>query len=204
MSVQVSIDLSGMDARMQRVATTVKNPARPLMQWASWYGADRRAAFDGVTFEKLDSSGMDVRGSWWPAVGPQYIRKTGPAQDRRVPQWGGVARIAGAVDHFSSDVATGRKNYRRKEKVYGTVRGKKRPSGKRVTRASRVGGDTGQMFREFTRNPSLSADRRTVTLSTSKRYAGRFNKRRPFATINQNDRIKFNEFVRAWLSLAVK
>jgi len=199
MRFDAQADLSQADARMRALAAAVKDASEPLGQWASYYGQATWDAFTPMTFEALYEGPRPFRGVMWPQIEPQYIRKTGPEADRRVPPWGDVDRIAGAVNWNSSDIATGKKRFKREAEVEGKVRGKLRKSGGRVKRTSMVGRDTNEMVREFARNPVLSPDHKSVTLSTNQPYAPRFNKKRPFAFVTKEDGQKLTAFCLSWL-----
>lgn len=197
--ISVTTTFAPMDRRLNAFARGIKDPSKPLMQFATWYGADVWRALDRHTFGSDYDRWTTFRGRPWPPILPQYVRKTGPVQDRRVPPWGGVERIAGEILWNASDVATGKKLYARADKVYGRVKGKLRPSDTRVKTSSFVGRDTNEMFRQFARNPALSGDRKIVTLSTNRPQAARFHKKRPFAFVTSADQNMLRQFCLLWL-----
>lgn len=103
------------------------------------------------TFKRLKKGGS-FRGVTWPGFAPQYIRKDGTV----VPAEGGIPKVRGE----------------------GTVKGRKRASGKRVTASSNLLRDTGRL-----QASALSRVKKTKTvmvMDTPEKYAGWQNQLRPF------------------------
>ena len=182
--VRLTLDTSGFDAEQRKMLAAVKNPRPPLKAFAVEYAADVLKAWNAMSFGSLWNSAKNFRdAAMWKPVAPQYVRKDGT----RVPPWGGVAR----AQH-------GLKGHTVKQKT-GTVKGKKRPSQRRVKQGDIVGKDTQEMAREFTGPPSFTADGRTVILSTNRPYAERQNRLRPFNRFNRKDGQRLVYWVRNWL-----
>lgn len=174
---------------------------KPMRQWIMGVALAIQRAWK-ITYQDLYNGSMPFRGeAQWGAVPPQYTRITDGVA---VPPWGGVKRIRGEILHFASVIATGKKLYRRAEKVYGNVKGRLRASGKRITRSSVVGADTGQMRRDFVSNPVFSSDGRAIRLVSTLKRAEYFNAARPFAFLTQIDVRDFRNRMAAWLGETVK
>lgn len=109
--------------------------------------------------------GRTSRGVRWEPFADQYARKTDGAT---VPAWGGVKRIAPAWT--PPGVPRG--------KVEGSVLGKKRPSGRRISQSSNLMQDTGTM-RAQVGNIS-SVDDKRIRFGPTVNYARRQNQLRPF------------------------
>jgi len=202
MGIETRIVYDDMDSKVGLFLKDIQDASRPLRQWAVEYGRKVAEAWGRITYGALYSGSVTFRGEvTWGSVGPQYVRKTDGVA---VPPWGGVPRIRGEVLHVASVIATGKKIYGRAEKAYGNVKGKLRPSGKRVTSSSVFGADTNAMRRQFTTNPTLSADRKTVTLVTNAKQSERFNERAPFGFLTSSDRDSFRKHIADWLSGAAK
>lgn len=105
-----------------------------------------------LMFRKLAHGGSD-RGVNWPKFANQYVRKDGT----EVPAWGGVPKVRGE----------------------GSVKGKLRPSGKRVTSSSLLMQDTGRL-----RSERLNLQRLTpssIQFGPTAAYAGAQHKLRPWS-----------------------
>lgn len=225
-NVSWTVDTSVFDKKQRRFLEGVKNASKPLKRWAVRFGTILLRALDKMTYGRLYSvfgrgAGITFReGIRWAHVGPQYKRKTDGVI---VPPWGGVPRIRAGVQQKGQNVnyqqnritnairaTPGSKiwgryvrfdKYKGKyvERVFGNVRGIQRPSGVRVKPGHVVGHDTGSMFNQFVRNPKLSPDKRSITLSTNKKQAERFNEKRPFNKLIQSDKEMLIEELQLWM-----
>lgn len=108
----------------------------------------------GLTFRALKRGGS-FRGVSWPWYKNQYRRKTDGAV---VPAEGGVRRVHGP----------------------GLVKGRLRPSGKRVTRSSNLLRDTGRLAAAAGQRLSFKRNGKTMVLGTGVSYADEQQARRPF------------------------
>lgn len=112
----------------------------------------------GLMFRK-NRRGGTYRGVYWPPFAPQYTRKTDGVT---VPAEGGVRKVYGS----------------------GTVKGRKRPSGKRITQSSNLMRDTGGLAQAAgaTRRINLKAvgGASMEGVTTGKQYAAEQQDLRPF------------------------
>ena len=138
-------------------------------------------------FQKLGRGGA-YRGVTWNKFAPQYTRKTDGVT---VPAEGNVPRVragmsarkrnsgrqfvSGAGQDMYSRQFTGKKSTGKER----TVRGRLRPSGKRVTSQSKLMQDTGQLKSAALNRVNMSDTR--LVMDTSTKYAGYQNQLRPFA-----------------------
>lgn len=99
-------------------------------------------------------TGGTFKGRPWPGMKEQYTRKDGTV----VPAWGGVPKVLGK----------------------GAVKGKKRPSGQRVTQSSKMIQDTNHLMRDFTLSV-LELGRTRLRIGSELDYAREQHERRPFA-----------------------
>jgi len=121
-------------------------------------------------FKKLGKGGTN-RGVTWKPFAPQYTRK---ADGVTVPAWGGVNKVRGR----------------------GKVKGRKRPSGTRITRQSKLVQDTGTL-----RSRAAAVIRMTRTtgeLGPNLNYATKQNEKRPFLFFTKGDGRKYNQVLAAY------
>ncbi len=119
----------------------------------------------GVQFSRLRRGGSS-RGVRWKPFAIQYLRKTDGA---KVPAHGGVTRIRPAW------APTGQ----RRGPTRGTVLGKKRPSGRRITRSSNLMQDSGTLRATRAQINFLSKD--IIKFGPTVSYAARQDQLRPFS-----------------------
>lgn len=133
----------------------------------------------GQTFAALRNGGT-YRGVTWPYFAPQYTRKTDGVT---VPAWGGVPHI-GQYSWISEHKRANQKA--RGEKVDRTnknrlVKGRKRPSGKRIKEGDALMQDTGTMRRSVVTAWDIARiDDRRAEFGTGLRYAPQQQARRLF------------------------
>lgn len=140
------------------------------------------------TFQRLGKGG-DFRGVHWNGFASQYTRKTDGVT---VPAKGGVKRLrkgfsartrkSGRIFYsgVSQNIATGQ--FEGKQATGGTVRGRLRNSGKRVTASSKLMQDTGQLRAAALNNVKIRDS--LLVMDTRTKYAGYQNQLRPFAFFN--------------------
>lgn len=184
-TVTISVNTSVLKKTEREILAKTKSVAAPLKAWAVETGKDIALSWNKMTFGHLYSvtgfmASKEFRpGIKWRGVRPMYGRLTDGAV---IPPWGGTPRLDGA----------------------GQVKGRKRPSGKRVTQDSLVGSDTNKMRREFTGRAVLEADtatrRLSVKLVTNRKYAAYQNRLRPFNKPTQGDRDRLVRIMREWLA----
>jgi len=215
MGATITVNAAGLLKSLNLAADTIKDWTEPLVEWGTYFA--RATADEWADHKYRDDyrKPSSFRGSAvWPGVPPQYTRKTDGVS---VPPWGGVPRIRQGYKRIGSNfvrtsptgpVTPTTKLVTRFKKVFGMVQGRLQPSGygalgsdaHRVTPGTVIGFDTGRMINEFTafRNGykagTVSPDKRSITLSTSVKYAAEFNKRRHFDKVNAEDAKKAQEF----------
>ena len=116
-----------------------------LRQFWRWWREYAQKQWNHVT-----AKGGTFRGVRWAPMQHQYKRADGTV----VPAWGGVKRVAAGF------------GLKRKG---GTVKGKKRPSGKRVKQTSKMMMDTGAFFRDVCQKP-LALTKTYLDVGTSLAY----------------------------------
>lgn len=118
------------DAKVQRMLRGVDLAAyNPDAAWAE--GAQYMRVRTDSMFRHLRRGGTH-RGVTWKDWAPQYTRKDGTV----VPAWGGVPRVRAGY------IQSGKHKGERMSRVSGKVKGRLRPSGKRVTQSSALMQDT--------------------------------------------------------------
>ncbi len=123
-----SLDLN--DARARAMLGGVSLAAfNPDAAWAE--SAQYMRVRTTLTFSRLRAGGT-YRGVTWKPFAPQYTRKDGTV----VPAWGGVRRVRAGY------IQKGKHKGERMSRVSGVVKGRLRPSGKRVTKSSALMQDT--------------------------------------------------------------
>lgn len=105
----------------------------------------------GNTFKRLKKGGT-FRGVTWKGFAPQYMRKDGTV----IPAEGGIPKVRGE----------------------GMVKGRKRASGKRVTRSSNLLRDTGRL--QAAALGRVHKTKSVMVMDTKLKYAGWQNQLRPF------------------------
>jgi len=159
--------------------------------WNSFH--DYMMGETGMTFRALAHGGT-YRGVTWKPFADQYTRNTDGVT---VPAWGGVERIRAGR---STRTAAGRRTvlYKRayalmgagasafRTRTRGPVRGRLRPSGKRVTKDSNLMRDTGKMSGEAGMNMrGLKTIRpKSLVMFVRQGYAQAQNAMRPFLFFN--------------------
>ena len=108
----------------------------------------------GLTFRSLKRGGT-YRGVTWKPYADQYTRKTDGVT---VPAWGKVRKVHGV----------------------GLVKGRLRPSGKRVTASSNLMRDTGRLSAAAGQTLSYRNRGKTMRMGTNVSYAEEQQKLRPF------------------------
>jgi hypothetical protein len=166
-----------MEAKFKALGKLAEDGRKPLKSWFGWYG---NTLADMFTRIGVGSSGGSMRGVTWRPFKYQYIRRTDGAL---VPAWGGVIKLhrwqTVAKVGSSGSVTFSARKMTRKE---GTILGKKRPSGKRVTPSSWLMRDTGHMFRGMVSSP-LALTATHLRVGPKVNYANYQNAMRPFAFI---------------------
>lgn len=81
--------------------------------------------------------------------------------------------------------------------------GRKRPSGQRMTPGSVVGKDTGDMVRDFTGDPVLSPDHRSISLIAQGGYRTYQNRLRRYNKATRKSRASFKGHVTRWLNAMI-
>jgi hypothetical protein len=144
-----------------------------------------------------------ARGVWWPGFAPQYTRKTDGVV---VPAWGGVPNI-GQYSWINqrrreSQKARGEKadrtNRNRK------VKGRKRPSGQRITPSSKLMQDTGAT-RATAMTGFVEETPTSITMGPGTPYAARQNAMRQFVFFQTpKDQEELERQAMRWLRTEVK
>lgn len=145
---------------------------KPALRQFGLYMANRTRK----TFLALGKGGT-FRGVTWPKFANQYKRKDGTV----IPAAGGVKRVrAGVKDIHANDIVTHKKVFTRMSRVTGNVRGRRRPSGKRVTAQSQLLRDSGQLMNSTVNKQAIKVDDTGLHMSTQKKYGVWQQKRRKF------------------------
>lgn len=153
MAISHRVNLGGIKG-LERLQERVSLIPQELAMWADEYRLAHGQAWEQV---KFGTGAVLFRGEEvWPAPADQYTRKT---DSETVPAWGGVQRLD----------------------KKGNVKGRKRPSGKRVTSESTMMADTARMRSGFL-TPRFERDGFRVTFDGSTEGYGQYqNRRRHFA-----------------------
>lgn len=207
MNVAVAFDTNALSVKEEALLEAAGNMDRPLRIWGVEEGREMEADWGRMTYEKLYAGPRVYRGTTiWDAAPKQYTRITAAQHgvEPDVPPWGGVKRIAAGVRQVGSYIRTGRAIYGRHARVTGTVKAKKRPSGKRVSRSSVMMADTNEIRRQMTRNLVLDASRKAISLVTTVAYAVYLNARRKFAALGSHSGRRLREHCQRHLDQVVR
>lgn len=161
---------------LRETAALVRDKTAPLTAFAEWWHAEMLTALAKMTYAILWPNGAWFRpGIWWRAAADLYRRASG----ERIPPWGGVPRI---------------------RKPKGAVKGRKRHSGTRVTRASWMMQDNGTLLQDFLTAPEIGPNKDILTWSVVTDYAEEQNGLRPYNQFSlPTDETKLTEIYRQWL-----
>lgn len=160
----------------------------PLREFQTYMG--------NVTIEHFQALrlGGAHRGVTWPYFSPQYTRKTDGVT---VPAWGGVPTIG------RNSWINQRAREKRGEKVKvreGRVKGRKRPSGKRIKQGDSVLQDTRRLLRSVSTAPDYQlATTTSLTWGTRLHYAEKQHKRRPFLFFTEADVTKLESLIAKYI-----
>ena len=184
--MDVSLRKQGFDKRMKAFAKAGGDFREPFREFAQYMRVQTESMF-----RKLRRGGRH-RGVLWKYFSPQYTRKDGT----EVPAWGGVERVragsstrkrgGGYYKGVSSDLSTRKLTGFRTTGREGDVRGRLRPSGKRVTQNSALMRDTGTMSGRAALVIANQKDR-LVLGPQGVNYAAAQQGRRPFLFFNEPD-----------------
>lgn len=175
----------------------------PLLKWRADYGARTLSAAEEAPTVGSDGS---FRGNAWPRLKPMYTRKR---DGDTVYVWGGNTRLrAGVVTRAGSAgirhlkymtkaqragfVGNGLRNVAKGQRFTGgTVLGKLRSDGSRYRQGDKQMYHRGDLMRDWAVSAPIVQDQgRSVTVTTSKPYAGRLHDLRPFAWGSEIERVE--------------
>jgi len=144
--IGLSVDSKELRDALRRIGARARDGRQPLTAfYAEWKATVTR------DWSAVRAGGGTFRGRKWAGMKPQYTRKTDGVT---VPAWGGVAKMRKRYTHIGDRIKWVRgKAVRvapmaRMEKAGDykrTVKGRKRPSGQRVTTQSVTNMDTGAL-----------------------------------------------------------
>lgn len=170
-SFVITVDKSQLDARLNEVARKISDVRPVLTHWATEEGAERGKKWNEMDFGRLYASAALFLGEIpWRKVPPMRVRKNGGP----VPPFGGVPRIALGMRKVAGTMV-------KMKRITGNVLGRKRASGARLKASDIVGKDSHEMFKQFTREPRMAQDGKSIDLVTVTKYAVHQEKLRSFA-----------------------
>lgn len=140
----------------QRLQLVARRSAHPVGLYTRIHAHQR--AESGLMFRQLRKGGSR-RGVYWPWFSPQYTRQDGTV----VPAQGGIAKVRGK----------------------GMVKGRRRPSGRRVTAASNLMRDRGILATAVASVRRIQGDR--VEIATPVTWALWQQTLRPFSFFTRDD-----------------
>lgn len=169
--ITLTLDDRELRRELDRLGKRAVDGTKPLKQLDAAVKADMGRSWTN----NGRATGGTVRGADWDAFKPQYTRKDGT----EIPAWGGVAKVHGR----------------------GSVKGKLRPSGKRVTQQSVIGQDTGRYRRALLASRANIINKNTLLIGGESLpvYADYQNKLRPIVRWIPRDQEAFNRIARAYL-----
>ncbi len=162
--IRLTVLDTALRAKLERIQKRAEAPIRLFRR--IW--RDQRTKTQ-LMFSRLGRGNGRYRGEHWPPFARLYIRKT---TGQEIPAWGGVPKIRGE----------------------GTVKGRKRPSGKRISSEDLVMRDTGYLASAAA--SAFRIDRRgtRATIGTPVKYARRQNELRRFMKWTRDDRILYRRW----------
>lgn len=172
MNLRLAINTEGLVAKQNRLLRFMQRDFLRVFKRFRVYMLQQT----GLTFRALKQGGH-YRGVEWRWYKDQYTRKTDGVT---VPAEGGSPRVARGWKHIASDLKTRKAVMARHKTVTGNVKGKKRPSGKRVTKSSSLLRDTGRLAAATGMTLSFKRQGKTMILGTNVAYAEAQQARRPF------------------------
>lgn len=160
MALKITIDDSELKDLQARIHRKIDNP-QPLLKRFHVYMMGRT----GQTFRQLRRGGS-FRGVTWREYADQYTRKTDGVT---VPAWGNVPRLRAG------------RSVRTRSGQEAMVRGRLRPSGKRITPSSNLLRDTGRLAAAAGTTRRWSRGGRTLNMITQNvAYGPKQQAMRPF------------------------
>lgn len=169
--ITLTVDDRELRRELNRLGSRAADGTKPLRQLDAAVKADMGRSWTN----NGRATGGTVRNADWKPFNPQYTRKDGT----EVPAWGGVPKVNGR----------------------GNVKGKKRPSGKRVTLQSVIGQDTGRYRRALLASRANIIGRNTLIIGGESLpvYADRQNELRPIVRWIPRDQDTYIRIARAYL-----
>lgn len=175
MSAHLTIVENTLSDELRETAAMVKDKTAPLVAFAEWWHAQMLTAIARMTYGLLWPNGAWFRpGIWWRAAADLYQRASG----ERIPPYGGVPRV---------------------RPPKGPVKGRKRHSGARVTRASVMMQDKGNMLQDFLTAPEIGPNKDDITWSAVGDYYEEQNALRAVDQFAAGDDQKLTEIYAQWL-----
>lgn len=165
--MELRVDDHEVRARLAKVIEAGADGRVPLTAFYQEVKADMAADWGGIRA----AGGGSMRGHSWAPMAPQYTRKDGTV----VPAWGGVPRVREGFRKRVKGPERGKSTGERMSNVSGTVSGRRRPSGKRVTQTSVINMDTGTLKSE------ILTSRPNIINRTRLRIGGNFNRASAYA-----------------------
>lgn len=141
--IELQVDDGGLNTTIRALVNGSGNFRRPLSQWVAYMNGQTISTFNALR------TGGTYRGVTWPYFKPQYTRKTDGVT---VPAWGGVPTIG--RNSWISQRAREKRGEPAKVRE-GRVKGRKRPSGKRLKQGDALMQDTCTLLRSITSNPDI-------------------------------------------------
>jgi len=154
--IDLEIQTASTDKMLLRLEERIRNP-RPVLVQLHTYMMRRT----DLTFRKLRHGGT-FRGVTWDRYADQYTRKggrDGRGDKSTIPAWGGIPKVRGG----------------------GMVKGRLRPSGRRITKQSNLLRDTGRLATAAGMSRRFTHGGRTLRMTTrSVKYGPEQQEQRPF------------------------
>lgn len=172
MNLQLSISTERLMAKQNRLLRFMQRDFLRVFKRFRVYTLQQT----GLTFRALKQGGH-YRGVDWRWYKDQYTRK---ADGVTVPAEGGSPRVGRGWKQIASDLKTRKAVMVQHKNVTGNVKGKKRGSGKRVTKSSHLLRDTGRLSAAAGATLSFQRQGKTMILGTNVAYAEAQQARRPF------------------------
>lgn len=160
MDIRIEVNLSKPQAMLELLSHRGQDFRPALREFHAYMTRQTDLMFERAGGPGSALIGGSYRGIYWRPFSPQYLRADGTL----VPAWGGVDKVRGR----------------------GQVKGRKRPSGQRVTLHSLLMQDTGRLRSRATTG-MVRLTPRSIEFGPNLEYAAHQNAMRPFLFVTAAD-----------------
>lgn len=175
--LELEVDDGGLNTNIRLMVNAGGDYRNPLNKWRAYMIGQTISTFNALR------TGGTFRGVTWPYFSPQYRRKTDGVE---VPAWGGVPTIG--RNSWINQRAREKRGETAKVRE-GKVKGKRRPSGKRIKHGDALLQDTRTLMRSVTTGLDISETSDVMIRWGSRlKYAEKQQRMRKFLFVTDRDK----------------